>query len=220
MESEIGMVLGLFVVVANVLGAGMIVPQVVRLRRLQSTAGVSPTWIGIGLAMNLWWVAYGTSQSLWGMLPVSVIAAVLYALIAGELHRLDGLRSLHLVFRGAIGIAVAPLLFLIVGGWAAAGLVIGLIYAIQFAPAAIAALRTNDVSGVAGATWVMALGEAIIWFVYGWSTGDLALIIGGAGGAVMSLVIVLRVAQLAQHKTQSERVTVAPLRELLASDSA
>ncbi len=199
MEIETGVVLAFFVLVANVLGAGMIVPQVHRLRRLRSSAGVSPTWIGVGLAMNVWWTVYGTAQSLWGMVPVSVVAAGLYALIAAELRRLDGSPSLRLVLRGAIGIAAVPLLFLIAGGWASAGLVIGLIYAVQFAPATVAAIRADDVSGVASATWVMALGEAVIWFVYGWSSGDLALTIGGAGGSLMSSLILLRVAHLTRR---------------------
>ena len=47
-------------VVANVMGAGMIVPQVARLNRLKTTEGISAAWIGVGLAMNLWpgWVGF------------------------------------------------------------------------------------------------------------------------------------------------------------------
>ncbi len=190
------MVLSAFVLIANVLGAGMIVPQLLRLRRLRSSAGVSATWIGISLAMNLWWVVYGVSQGLYGMVPVSVVASLLYATIATDLHRLDGPPSTQRVLRGAMAIAPVPLLFAIVGGWAAAGLVIGLIYAIQFTPATVAAFRTTNLAGVSGSTWVMALGEAAIWFVYGWTQGDIALLIGGAGGAIMSALIVLRIASL------------------------
>ena len=36
----------------------------------------------------------------------------------------------------------------------------------------------------------MALGEALIWVIYGLAVLDLALIIGGAGGSLASAVIV------------------------------
>ncbi|MEZ5375035.1 MAG: hypothetical protein R2733_00890 [Acidimicrobiales bacterium] len=201
MAGETGVVLAMAVLVANVLGAGMIVPQVLHLRRHHSTAGVSPSWVGVGIAMNLWWVSYGVSQQLWGMLPVSVVGVALYGVIASELRRCDGSGSLRLVVRGGLLIASVPLLFLIVGGWASAGVAIGSIYAIQFAPAVVAALRADDVSGIARATWTMALGEAAIWFVYGWSQRDLALGIGGGGGALMSAVILLRLAHLGRRNT-------------------
>ncbi len=194
------------VVLANVLGAGMIVPQVLRLHRRRSSAGVSAAWVGIGLAMNLWWLAYGTSQELWGMVPVSIGAAVLYGVIIGQLGRLDGADALRSAGRGAVMIAVVPLLFMLVGGWPAAGLAIGLVYSVQFAPAVLAAVRTDDVAGVSTATWVMAFGEALIWFFYGFSEADVALTVGGAGGAAMSGVILWRVAHL------SRQVAPAPMR--------
>ena len=41
-------VLSSMLVVANIMGAGMIVPQVVRLRRYRNTRGISASWIGVG----------------------------------------------------------------------------------------------------------------------------------------------------------------------------
>ena len=180
------------VALANVLGVAMIVPQVLRLYRLRSSAGVSSTWIGVGFAMNVWWVAYGTAESLWGMVPVSVVGALLYSIIGTQLRALDGPRSLIPLWRAGFVTAVVPLSMLILGGWAATGLSLGLIYGVLFAPAAVAAFRSSDLRGVSRATWVMAFGEALIWFFYGRSQADIALIVGGAGGSIMSALILFR----------------------------
>ncbi|MCZ7627998.1 MAG: hypothetical protein M5U19_02380 [Microthrixaceae bacterium] len=41
-------------------------------------------------------------------------------------------------------------------------------------------------------TWAMAWVEAAIWFVHGLATGDLALLVGGAGGALAATIILVR----------------------------
>ena len=50
------LVLSALVVVANILGVGMILPQVWRLGR-GSAGGVSGAWIGVGIGLNGWWLA-------------------------------------------------------------------------------------------------------------------------------------------------------------------
>lgn len=186
-------VLPFLVVVANVLGAGMIVPQVHQLRRQRSVAGVSIVWVGVGVAMNSWWLAYALTQSLWGMVPVSVAGALLYAVIAFQFLRITGPAKLGGFAAGLLGLGMVPLPALLAGGWTAAGVAIGLSYAVQFAPAAITAIRADRLDGISASTWSMALFEAVVWFTYGVSIGDTALVLGGAGGTVMSTVILFQV---------------------------
>ena len=83
-------VLSSMLVVANIMGAGMIVPQVVRLRRYRNTRGISASWIGVGLAMNLWWVAYGLASGLWGIIPVSAVAFLLYLVMTAQYAGING----------------------------------------------------------------------------------------------------------------------------------
>jgi uncharacterized protein with PQ loop repeat len=187
-------VLSILLVIATVLGAGMIVPQVVHLHRRRDSSGVSGAWVGVGAVLNIWWVVYAIAAQRWGLLPVSVASTVLYAAIAWLLSRIDGIGGLDAVARGAIGVAVVPAIGLAAGGWAGAGIAIGLTYGVQFAPAALTAVRSATVSGISGATWLMAFIEAVIWFVYGTSLGDWALLIGGGGGALMASVILVRLA--------------------------
>lgn len=189
-------VMALMLVVANVMGAGMIVPQVVRLHRLRSADGVSGVWIGVGIAMNSWWTAYGSAESLWGILPVSIVTALLYMVMAAQYLGLLGRPGLRPLFAGLFLLGLVPMPFLVIGGWGTAGLVVGLTYAVQFAPAAVAALRSADVSGISTVTWAMAWVEAVIWVVYGLSTGDAALLVGGTGGTLAATVILARLAMV------------------------
>ncbi|MGK2947326.1 MAG: hypothetical protein ACSLFP_02015 [Acidimicrobiales bacterium] len=186
------LVLSIAVAVATVMGAGMIVPQVVRLHRTRAVAGVSGTWVGLGLAMNAWWIAYATSQELWGLVPVSAGSIVLYLVVALQYTRLTAGAGALSVLVGMVGAASVPALALALGGWGAAGLSIGMAYAIQFSPAVITALRSIDLSGISPTTWAMAWIEAVIWCSYGSVQADAALLVGGGGGALMATVILVR----------------------------
>ncbi len=202
-------VIAVLVAFANVLGAGMIVPQVLKIQRSRDFDGVSGIWVGVGIGMNLWWVAYALQAQLWGLVPVSVAAIVLYSMIGVQFSELVGAEGRRSLALGAFGLGSIPLPFLLFSGWSAAGLAIGLCYGLQFAPAVLTALRSDKLGGISSVTWSMALGEAVIWFIYGISEGDRALMVGGGGGALMALVILVRLyshtpLQTAKHNSWVE----------------
>lgn len=183
--------LTVLLVVANVLGAAMAAPQAVRLVRTKSTAGVSSVWVGVSIAMNLWWLVYGVATSLWALVPISVVAVALYVVIAVTLIRLRrGHTSVEVLLGSMIGLV--PLPALAIGGWDAAGVAIGVGYGLQLAPAVIAAYRTRELHGVAPGTWIMAWIESAIWFVYGLVVIDPALLVGGASGVVFPTLLLIR----------------------------
>ncbi len=186
-------------VVANVLGASMAAPQAVRLVRTRNVAGVSALWAGVSMSMNAWWLVYGVANGLWGLVPVSGIAALLYLVIAFVFVTEVGRRAPGPVVGAALVVGVAPLGVLAIGGWALTGLTIGLGYGLQLAPAVIAAFRTTDLRGVAPATWLIAWVEAAIWIVYGWYVSDVALLVGGSSGVVMATAILVRLAVTGHH---------------------
>lgn len=186
-------ILTALITVANVLGVGMIVPQVRKLGGPNSSAsGVSGAWVGVGIALNGWWLAYATNGQLWGMIPVSLGAAVLYVAMAVLLIRRTGFSAIRSLLAGLVLLGSLPLPFLVFDGWEMAGLAIGASYALQFVPAAAVAVRSDDVSGISTTTWVMALIEAAIWWGYGVSSDDRALVIGGAGATLTSAIILIR----------------------------
>ncbi|MEM9036064.1 MAG: hypothetical protein AAGD18_15815 [Actinomycetota bacterium] len=182
------LVLTTLLVVANVFGAGMIVPQLVRVRRTRNLNGLSLPWVGVGIALNVCWGAYAVGAQVWGVLPVSIAGTALYGAIAATAVPLHpaGVRA---VAAGAAGATIAPAVGLAIGGWTTAGIAMGLSYGVQFAPAAFEAARAELVDGVSPTTWVMAAIEAAIWLVYGVEVADAALLIGGAGGLLMSILI-------------------------------
>ncbi len=177
------------VVVANILGVGMIVPQAARLRRHRCTDGLSGAWIGLGLSLNLWWLAYALHEQLWGLLPVSTGAFILYAFITAQILTIERRAGAAQLLFGAFVLGSMPLPFLLLGGWRLAGMAIGFSYGVQFLPAAVAAFRSTSLAGVSMATWTMAWVEAAIWLLYGLSLSDPALISGGGGGLLVSSLI-------------------------------
>ncbi len=194
--------LPVLLVIANVMGAGMIAPQVLRLHRLRSVAGLSGTWVGIGVSMNYWWSAYGFAESLWGILPVSITACVLYLVMAIQYFGIVGAAGTRVFLIGLLGFGAFPLPFLLLDGWETAGVAIGLCYAVQFMPAALSSVRSDDLTAVSPVTWSMAFTEAMIWVIYGLYTGDSALLVGGTGGSLAAGVIIVRLAWVSSAGTR------------------
>ena len=181
-------VVGLLVV-ANTLGAGLLVPQVRHLRRTHSIAGVSGAGIGVGIGLNTWWIGYGLASGAPGIIPASAIGVVLYLAIARALWRAGTDPDRRRLVNATVVALLAPLTAILAGGTGTLGVALGVAYTVQFAPAAVDAAIADDLSGISPTTWVMACAEAAIWAVYGLTLGDPALIIGGLGGASMAGVV-------------------------------
>lgn len=187
-------VLVIVALAASVLGSGMAFPQAIRLKRHGSTDGVSAIWIGVSLAINGWWTAYAFAVSLWALLPVSMVSFALYGWIAVVYTRSVGRRAAPGMLIGLFGLGMVPLPVVLVHGWGVAGVAIGLCYGVQLAPAVVAAFRTHDLAGISPGTWIISLGEALLWLAYGVGVADRALVAGGASGVVMAGAIVARLA--------------------------
>ncbi len=186
--------LNALVISATVLGSGMALPQARQLARTRRTDGVSPTWVGVSMALNGWWLAYGFAAPVWALVPVSMISIGLYASMAVLFIRVGGPTGRRGLLIGAVGLGMLPLPFLVIGGWELAGLAVGLCYGLQLLPAVVAVLRTRALAGVSAATWLIAWTESMLWLVYGLGVADPALIVAGTVGVVMSTVIVVRLA--------------------------
>ncbi len=185
--------LTMLLIVANVFGVGMLVPQARRLARTKRVAGVSPRWIGLGVGINTGWLAYGFLADLPGLLPVSAGALALYGWMLITLAQIPNGGTAE-----AVATAVALLVLLaaiaLTAGIPAMGVIgLGFLYTVQFVPAARESFTSIDLSGIAPTTWAMALIEAAIWAFYGVSTSDVGLLIGGIGASVMSSIVLFNV---------------------------
>lgn len=184
----------LVAIAATVLGSWMAFPQARHLVRTRMVDGVSPVWIGVSTAINGWWIAYGLAVEVWVLLPVAIISFVLYAAMAAAYIAAVGRSGWIGLVTGAAGPGMVPLPFLLVGGWTAAGVALGLGYGLQLLPAVVAACRTDALGGIAPGTWLTAWGEAALWLVYVLLAPDLALALAGTMGVTMASVILGRLA--------------------------
>lgn len=205
--------LTLVVVAANLLGGAMALPQAVKLVASRRVEGVSPIWAGISTAVNAWWVAYGIGVGDASIVPVSLVSVMAYAAIALCLARYGStppLRTLAIAATSGVGVALIPLAVLVVDGWAAAGVALGAVYAVQLSPAVVAVYRAADVSGVSAATWLLAFAEAALWGVYGFARVDAGLLALSATGLTMSALVLLRlVARRPRRETRSAPLGLA-----------
>jgi uncharacterized protein with PQ loop repeat len=186
------LILSMMAVAAAVVGSGMAFPQARRLFNTRQVEGVSAVWIGVSIALNGWWLAYGVTQALWILVPVSGLSLLLYLSIAVLFVHSSGWSSLSPMFTSGVALGALPLVFLVFGGWALAGVVVGLCYGLQLLPAVVAAFRSDEPAGIAPGTWIIALVESVLWLVYGLGVADAALIAGGTSGVVAASLILVR----------------------------
>lgn len=187
--------LTLVVIAANILGGAMAIPQARKLLRSRRVDGVSPVWAAVSAAVNAAWIPYGVAVGDLGIVPVSIVSVMAYVAIAIGICRYGtapaALVALRM-FASAVAVLVVPAVVLIVEGWVAAGVTLGLFYGVQLTPAVVAVYRTADVSGVSLATWVIAFVEAALWGVYGLGRGDAGLLSLSASGLCMASLVLAR----------------------------
>lgn len=191
-RAVVAVIMSIVVLGANVLGASMAAPQAHRLVRTKRTDGLSSAWVGVSIAMNTWWLAYGVANEVWVVVPVSAVSLALYVTIATVMWQQIGHHTLRGLGAGAVAIGVVPAIALAIAGWEVAGVVIGLGYGAQLAPAVVVAFRTDRLAGVSPGTWMLAFLEAALWLVYGAYVADSALLVGGAMGVALSGLILGR----------------------------
>jgi uncharacterized protein with PQ loop repeat len=170
--------------VAVVLAVTQPVPQVVRLLRTRSVAGVSGPSTWLGLAVNSAWVAYGIGR---GLLPVALLSGAYvagYATIAVLLVGHGRRSGIGTGLAAALGLT----LLTVVAGWAVLGTVLALAVGVQFVPQVVEAWRSDDLSGLAPGTYVVGAFDGAIWGAYGLVVADVPLVLYGL---VMSAVAVL-----------------------------
>ena len=175
---------------ATLLSAGQLVPQVVKARRVTSTAGLSPSWAIMGIAINAGWVAYRWSQELWIGLLSPTIACVLYV---GVLWLIAS--SWRSQWRGwVLGslVAVSLTLAATFGSWGLVGGLLGFWSGVQVGPAVWAAYRSPGPHGIAVGVWVIGAIQALLWAYYGWANRDVALMAYGVVLVTGSWAILVR----------------------------
>lgn len=176
------------------------IPQVVRLLRTRSIAGLSGSTTWLGLTINSAWVAYGIGRDLPAVAILSGAYVAGYATVGTLLIRHGMRRGTGTAALAAVGLAA----FTLVAGWAALGTALALAVGVQFVPQVVQAWRSPDLSGLsAGTYWVCAL-DGAIWGAYGLVMVDVPLVLYGL---VMLAVAVL---VLVPRRRWARRTAIAP----------
>lgn len=173
--------------VAAALALSQPVPQILRLVRSRSVAGVSAATIWLGVAVNAAWVAYGVARGHLPVIVVSILYLIGYVAIAGLLVVGGNRRGVPM----ALAATVAFVAIGSVAGWTAVGTVLGLVVGVQFIPQIVEAWTSTDLTGLAPGTYRVCLADGIIWGGFGLIVADAPLVLYGVLMAAASVAILV-----------------------------
>ena len=178
----------------TLLAFGYTVPQLSKLRRMRSAAGISIAALANSTISGIAWTVFGILEhDLWVALPAAVSvpatagAMVLAWFRGGSRDRL----WLPVVWTATIIAAASSAL------WVGAGpitVVLGCSVALLVTPAALTAWRSHDVSAIAASAWAMLVVDAVLAGAYGVLADVDANLIYAAVATTGSLVVLTRLA--------------------------
>jgi uncharacterized protein with PQ loop repeat len=201
-------VFALLPLVAAFLAVPQFLPQLARVRRAGTTAGVSWSWAALTSVNNAAWLGYFALSGFWTALVPAISAALLSGLLAVVLARRGGgvpKRPLVLVSVWAVVLITA----VAVSGRTGLGSALAVAFLLQVTPSVWMVYRSKDTAGVSRGTWLLIFGELLCWGVFGIHQADPRLIMLGATGVVASLLVLARVSWL-----RAGRVPVTGLAEV------
>lgn len=178
--------------VAAVLAVPQFWPQLARVRRVGTMAGVSWSWAALTSVNNAAWLGYFALSGFWTALVPAISATVLSGLLAAELAR----RGSGMPKRPMVLTSVWAVVLLTVGvafGRAGLGSVLAVAFLLQVTPSVWTVYRSRDTAGVSRGTWLLIFGELLCWGVFGVHEADPRLIVLGATGVIASLLVLARV---------------------------
>jgi uncharacterized protein with PQ loop repeat len=178
-------------------------PQIRKLRATGDSAGVSPSWAALTSVNNAAWIAYFTLARYWTALIPSCSATLLAGTLAVMLlrRRRPGPRPAALIAAWAITLAAAGA----AAGRAGLGALLTVAFLLQVTPSVWTAYRTVLPTGIASGTWLLILGELTCWMIFGLHTTDPRLLILGASGIIVSVLMLARI-----HRTTRRRRSALP----------
>ena len=170
-------------------------PQLLKLRATDDTAGVSWSWATLTSVNNAAWFVYFAASAYWAALVPATSATLLAGTLAVMLARRGQAKARPAVL---IGSWVALLL----AGFAVAartglGTLLTVAFILQVTPSLWSAYRTTHLTGVAAGTWLLILGELSCWTIFGVHQSDPRLLTLGVTGVTASALMLARI-----HRTR------------------
>ena len=207
-------VYALLPLVAAFLAVPQFLPQLARVRRAGTTAGVSWSWAALTSVNNAAWLGYFALSGFWTALVPAISAALLSGLLAVVLARRGGgipKRPLVLVSVWTVVLITA----VAVSGRTGLGSALAVAFALQVTPSVWMVYRSEDTAGVSRGTWLLIFGELLCWGVFGIHEADPRLIVLGATGVAASLLVLARVSWLRAGRVPVTGLAEVPLPEMI-----
>jgi uncharacterized protein with PQ loop repeat len=177
-------------------------PQILKLRATDDTAGVSWSWATLTSVNNAAWLTYFVLSGYWAALIPSSSAT----LLAGALAMMLTLRGQAKAKPAALISSWIALLIagLTLAGRTGLGTLLTAAFILQVTPSIWTAYRTDHPTGVSPGTWILILAELSCWTTFGLHKSDPRLITLGLTGVTASILMLTRIRQ-----TSSEALTGA-----------
>jgi uncharacterized protein with PQ loop repeat len=176
-------------------------PQCIRLRRTDDTAGISWPWATLTSVNNAAWFAYFGLSGYWAALVPSSSATLLAGALATMLARRGQAKARPAALIGAWAALLAAA-FAVVGR-TGLGALLTAAFVLQVTPSIWTAYRTERPTGISRGTWLLILGEVSCWTIFGVHKFDPRLMILGFTGVAASLLMLARI----RRTTEVERST-------------
>jgi uncharacterized protein with PQ loop repeat len=195
-------------IAAAAFGIPQYLPQIIKLRATDDTAGVSWSWATLTSLNNAAWLVYFVSSGYWAAIVPSSAAA----LLAGAVATMLATRG-RATFRAAAPIgAWAALLVMgyVLAGRTGLGSLLTMAFIVQVVPSLWTAYRTEHPTGISRGTWMLILGELTCWLAFGVYRSDPRLIMLGITGVIASLLMLARSATRGSSPTPTSRSAARP----------
>ncbi|HEX6674448.1 MAG TPA: hypothetical protein VF486_05415 [Actinomycetes bacterium] len=172
-------------------------PQLLKLRATDDTAGVSWSWATLTSVNNAAWLAYFALSSYW----TALVPACSATLLAGALATMLARRGQAKARPAALIGSWAALLIAggVVAGRTGLGTLLTAAFILQVTPSLWTAYRTAHPTGVARGTWLLILGELSCWTSFGVHQSDPRLITLGVTGVTASALMLARIRRTSRH---------------------
>lgn len=166
-------------------------PQILKLRATDDTAGVSWSWATLTSVNNAAWLVYFALSGFWTALVPSSSATFLSGALAtmlavrGQAKRRPAVLISSWAALLTIGFTIA--------GRTGLGTLLTAAFVLQITPSIWTAYRTDRPTGIAPGTWMLIFGELSCWAIFGVHKSDPRLIILGLTGVVASVLMLTRI---------------------------
>lgn len=178
---------------ATALNSIIAIPQAVRIVRVRAVAGVSVrAWQAIWWA-GAAWTWYGVATGRWQLIVCNILMTTTTAVVLVLLARHSSMSLVRLAVPPLIGAAVAIALYQTVGDLAFALAMAGPSLGSRAAQL-VTAVRAVDTRALSAPTLGIFAAAQVLWAVYGFTTGSLAIVALNIPGALLqtgSLTVVL-----------------------------